>query len=904
MFDRLRRPSQSEGPQLALDMEPLSLQSHMRTHLHYYQEGQGKPLTAPFTSEKSEVEILSEDRLYARRKRRHEEAMGTHNDAAKTEDLFNQKVDEASMKWTDGVHPPSTDSKAYVKLVSPSGKLTKEVAKDLLQRLKIPVKTEMGVLMQHMYKHYFYGSETTVPKIDKKEAASKAIFTTLRESGYAGAKATSDGSLIASVYTNFKRLMNDPTTFDTLAIQTRNRVQGDPSKPVSDYILPIPKTKSGKDDKRYTAGDYNSARDLLNRRKYMSVAGGPFGGYQADLLDMGVRGKPYNDQFWYLLTLINTNSRYVYACPIKKGEDQKRGQTDAQRRALKELSDDIPEPPNWIERQIIPAFELIMIQIDKDIAQGQAVGQDLSHRKITNIMVDAGSEIQLKLRKWLVDQGISTQVCEPETHEEMTRLNSFHRYFRSRYQMQWRKFFEDRREYGGPVQWISPKANELGFAGLSSTVLTSSDATAVVSADELKTIEEKGDVKVIVPHSRTGDTKGSVHDVVEDEFQFQEEADNEPIEQKEARVTGRWHITYWEDWLNSHNQAVKSSAFRGAELVQGKNGVMRVVNVAKSPSVINDAMVHNLIRVDAAKREVVKERVNAWIKVHNVLTEEDLSPKDQAYATRVRLDLNRTKFGKELKQKGTTFLSIWSKRHYALRSRQGTNTFEVRHEHGIDFPRIWPMYRMRVVTDPSNVSQPFDSEVQVNPGQNEDWRDPDMKSKADEDVTRLIELQQAAKEEEKVQKLAEDSLNDLNKGVTFAPGAQVDEEVASSAIDQKTEQSQLDQKNPKKAKKEVIEQEQEEDRMMTRAMAVKNYDQTARIKMSSLPLSQGDVLPDVPKPKKSHKKKLPVDKLPVDRPQKQSDASKKSHKKKVPVAQKEETKQSDASKKSHKKKLR
>ena len=91
---------------------------------------------------------------------------------------------------------------------------------------------------------------------------------------------------------------------------------------------------------------------------------------------------------------------------------------------------------------------------------------------------------------------------------------------------------------------------------------------------------------------------------------------------------------------------------------------------------------------------------------------------------------------------------------------------------------------------------------------------------------------------------------------------------------------------------------------MTRAMAVKNYDQTARIKMSSLPLSQGDVLPDVPKPKKSHKKKLPVDKLPVDRPQKQSDASKKSHKKKVPVAQKEETKQSDASKKSHKKKLR
>ena len=219
-------------------------------------------------------------------------------------------------------------------------------------------------------------------------------------------------------------------------------------------------------------------------------------------------------------------------------------------------------------------------------------------------------------------------------------------------------------------------------------------------------------------------------------------------------------------------------------------------------------MVHNLIRVDAAKREVVKERVNAWIKVHNVLTEEDLSPKDQAYATRVRLDLNRTKFGKELKQKGTTFLSIWSKRHYALRSRQGTNTFEVRHEHGIDFPRIWPMYRMQVVTDPSNVSQPFETEVQVNPGQNEDWRAPDMKNKADEDVARLIELQQEAKEEEKARKIAEDSLNDLNEGVTFDPGAQVDEEVASSAIDQKTEQSPRAQKKTKTAKKAVTTEAQ------------------------------------------------------------------------------------------------
>ena len=770
------------------------------------QVGQGGPRIAPFETEKSEAEALSEKRLYARRKRRHEEALGTYTQEAKTEQLFNKEVTDAALEWSDGLRQPGTDLREYVKLVTPAGKLTKEVAKELLQRLKLPVKTEMGVMLQLMFKHYFYGSETSSPKIDRKKVSNKSIFTTLRESVFAGTKTISDDALIASVYASFKRLMNDPSTYDTAAVQTRNRVQGDPAKPASAYILPIPKTKSEKDDKRYTAGDYNSARDLLNRRKYMSVAGGPFGGYQADLLDMGVRGKPYNDQFWYLLTLINTNSRYVYACPIKKGEERAKGQTDAQRKALKELSYDIPEPPNWIEKQIIPAFERIMSQIDRDIDQGQAVGQSLSHRKITNLMFDAGSEFQLKLRKWLANQGISTQVCDPETHEEMTRLNSFHRYFRARYQMQWRKFFEDRREYGGPVKWISPKANDLGFAGLSSTVLTSSDAAAVVSADDLKSIEDKGDVKESVNSLRGGapeDVKESASADAEDDFQFQEEVDNEPIEQKEARTTGRWRITYWEDWIHSHNQAVKAVAFRGAEIKEGKNGLMRVVNVAKSPSVITDAMVNNLIRVDAAKREVVKARVDEWIKVHNVLTEQDLTEADRAYATRVRLDLNRTKFGKELKQKGTTFLSIWSKRHYALMSRQGTNTFRVRHEHGIDFPRIWPMYRMRVVADPSNVSQSFESEVQVNPGQNEDWRDPDMKNRADEDVERLDKLQQEAKEEEEAQKIAEDSLNELNEGVTFDAGAQVEEKDAPSGLDQKTEQSPRAKKKTKKARKEA-----------------------------------------------------------------------------------------------------
>ena len=153
MFDRLRRPSQSDEPRLAVDMEPLSLQSHMRsqTLVHAQEQvGQGGPRIAPFETEKSEAEALSEKRLYARRKRRHEEALGTYTQEAKTDQLFNKEVTDAALEWSDGLRQPGTDLREYVKLVTPAGKLTKEVAKDLLQRMKLPVKTEMGVMLHYV----------------------------------------------------------------------------------------------------------------------------------------------------------------------------------------------------------------------------------------------------------------------------------------------------------------------------------------------------------------------------------------------------------------------------------------------------------------------------------------------------------------------------------------------------------------------------------------------------------------------------------------------------------------------------------------------------------------------------------------------------------------------------------
>ena len=189
---------------------------------------------------------------------------------------------------------------------------------------------------------------------------------------------------------------------------------------------------------------------------------------------------------------------------------------------------------------------------------------------------------------------------------------------------------------------------------------------------------------------------------------------------------------------------------------------LRSVRVPKAPIEVTDAMVRSLIRYDAARRAVVKKRVDQWIEDHHVVTEEDLkaSGKDPRYATRVRVDLNRTKFGSELQQKGTTFLTIWSERHYALVSREGTNTFRISHKHQEDFPDVWPMYRMRVVADPSAVSQPAFDEKKVD-------REGKTVYAPSYDVKVIAALEAKEKKDEEVARSAEDASYDAMRGQSY-----------------------------------------------------------------------------------------------------------------------------------------
>ena len=300
-----------------------------------------------------------------------------------------------------------------------------------------------------------------------------------------------------------------------------------------------------------------------------------------DLLDMGRRGKPYNKQFWYLLTALNTNSRFVYAVPIKKGADEKVGERRAQRRELKSLSNDEKPDPRWIDTQIIPAMRKIMQQIETDIKQDDDKDEHkrigLHHRRVKSVMVDGGAEFQLAFREWLASIDIATMVNAPETHEEISRLNSFHRYFRARYQTQWRKYFENPRNYGGPVRWINPKADRDGFSK------EEADEALVESPEDAAHLAP-------LPASAGG----------ADDDDWAQPYTTE--EQKLAISSGMWKITYWQEWINSHNTTVKANSLRGAEVADSVDGRRQLsVRVPKSPAEISDAMVRNLVRFDAAE---------------------------------------------------------------------------------------------------------------------------------------------------------------------------------------------------------------------------------------------------------------------------------------------------------------
>lgn len=746
-----------------------------------------------------------EDRQYRKRRRQHLQAMtgwvqedgdhagGDRKDFVQywqdnTDDLLPLPQSSADKQrrreWaTAGKSNFSTrERKPYVPYRRPTGPWrpsktqpgtnTSEDRKAVMDKLGLPTNDDSKPVQQMvgaMYQHFYGDNPNTVPDIplyekasgNKKKKSPNALMRLL-------IKHFGEEDQVPSVrelYIAFKRLMNDPTTYDTPDVKARYRVQPPPGKKDKDMILEIPKrARDGKPDRRFTRGDYHSARDLLNPRLYMSVAGGPFGSYQLDLLDMRAKAKRFNYQYQYLMTLLNTNSRFVYACAIKKGEPITKNKSARLRKELRQLSNDPVSKSSdakWVRTEVIPALEKILARIEQDVAKNP---QNLQHRLVKHITMDKGVEFQKTFREHFAQDPfrIAFTVAETHTHEQLTRLNSFHRYFRQRYQAQWRKYHEDPRGYGGPVRWVSDaQGNGRG-----------TEALPAIEEEEEEEQEQEG--------------KGW-----DDSDSEEDEQDQKQQEDQKQEVKGdQWRITFWEDWVDAHNNAAKRTVFRGAETRRTAKGKLVSARVAKAPVEITDDMVRALIRHDNEKKLETKRRVDQWIQDHHVVWQAALPGNKKDYATRVRLDLTRTVFGDDINFKSSKVESRWSERHYALVERAGTNTFEVDIDAalGSDFPRIWPMYRLRIVENPSDVAQPVRKETKLSVAERDDGKHlAPLKT----DLEVLQRLEQKAQQDKLKEEAEEDRDLDKMAQMDFPPQKSLREPIQSTRPSRRGDQPRV-----------------------------------------------------------------------------------------------------------------
>ena len=236
------------------DQQPPAGESQRETADHTggmfsFQNGKGR---VPYPIAMSAAEKRSEARLAVRRRKRHDEALSGRD--GRTDRLFPDPIPDDD--WRDIDHPVSTKTaKPYKKFVAPTGQLTRDMLKEIVTRMGLPLKREMALMVDLFYRHYHVSASAAAPKIPM-ESSIYAILAVHKHVE----KPTK--ALVEGAYLTFRTLMNDAGTYDNPQIAARNRVQA-PEGSVIDEFLPIPKTKKhGTLDKRFTAGAFHSARDM------------------------------------------------------------------------------------------------------------------------------------------------------------------------------------------------------------------------------------------------------------------------------------------------------------------------------------------------------------------------------------------------------------------------------------------------------------------------------------------------------------------------------------------------------------------------------------------------------------------------------------------------------------------
>lgn len=414
-------------------------------------------------------------------------------------------------------------------------------------------------------------------------------------------------------------------------------------------------------DARYRASLDTSTLNPARIRNFMSRNGGPFGHYLMDLLDMGKNSATFNHKFKYIFTVMNTNSRFVYADSLQK----KSG------------------------KEIEVSFARMLGKMEEDAKQ-----PGMTHRKMTAVTCDGGKEFERWLRQALQEKGIAVHIAEKSTHEELSRLNSFHRRLREFYSRQFRNFNTGRDQYNSKwVKWVSdPDGNGRG----EEIELNADDGkkgkqeVAEVEEEEDEEPDEEELEKQKLAQTNKRRVEMGLKPLVP---VYSGEKKKEEEGEKEEKPVQKMKITYWEDWVDELNNRKKKRTFAK---IRGRRGSPHL-----SPADIKDEHVRALIEEDEEVSDRVAERVNQWIRDNHVVWQKMLPKGKKHHATRVRLWWSERTFieGQMFNKNSVLTGGNWSVRHYPLVDRVGSNTFTIQHSHGSDIPTVWPMYRLLIAED-------------------------------------------------------------------------------------------------------------------------------------------------------------------------------------------------------------
>lgn len=444
-------------------------------------------------------------------------------------------------------------------------------------------------------------------------------------------------------------------------------------------------------------------------KDYMAPAGGDKGTYFVDLLDMGVRAPRWNKGTRYLFTALNAVSRFVYVFPISMKKGIKSG----------EYGEEV------LDGSLGEAIQKMFAATDED-----AKLSGLGHRKVTHIVGDGEFG-----KKWVYNEakkrGVGVEWTEKHTHEQLSRLNAYHRFALRAWVSDFVNFAPHKKSEVAQEKYVNGKQVRIRlkrnpFKHHSHVIARELvDEWYAEHEDDVKPSHRKNQgnwAKTWFPASARSGEWTFMRDIdIDTETWYPATASSQETERMPLiqYITVLYNMRphsglrplprVYSEQTGSYGRQRGKRKRAGDPVYTRRVGVKRVKGTAReleapvmqmkkmAPADIRDTHVEELLWQDEKRRREVEQRVDKFITDNGVQWANLIPKQDQKHmATHVRLHQRRSWLEGPLYKDSQT--AEWSDRFYPLIARNGTNTFYVEHDMGTDVPHIWPIYRLAFMT--------------------------------------------------------------------------------------------------------------------------------------------------------------------------------------------------------------